>query len=380
MKKVLVTGGLGYVGSRLTSWLAPDFECTVWDPGFFDDCLLPPKALSHGDCKLDAAEWIRRDVREITNSDLEPFDAVVHLAGISNDPFGNFGDAEVYDPTREYSLGLAKQCKLLGKHLIFASSCSIYGRQPDQNLCDESTTPNPQTAYSRNKLEIETDLKSLAGNGFFPTILRFATAFGFSPRMRFDIVVNMFAALALARGKVVLNSDGKAWRPHICIDDMCRAIAWSLQLSNHDEMIVLNVGRNDQNQTILRVAQAICEIVDCDLEFLNPADAAEHDLIRDRKVQDGADSRTYRVGFERIANLIPEFAAANQMTGQLEQLIADLRSIPLDGSHVDDHRFYRLQRYEWLLKNSPKAADILHGIGHRRTDQLHDSTSQHDGK
>ena len=163
MKRILVTGSLGYLGSILTKTLAESgFDCIGYDAGFFKDCLLYPPP---------ATETVFRDARDITEEDFKGIDVVVHLAGISNDPMGKLDAARVYDPTRVYSLNIAKLCKKLGVRFIFASSCSVYGLGEDELLTELSPT-HPQTYYSLNKLQIEEDLRSISDKDFSPIALR----------------------------------------------------------------------------------------------------------------------------------------------------------------------------------------------------------------
>ena len=221
MKRILVTGSLGYLGSVLTSYLVEaGYDCMGYDTGFFKDSLLYPPPLT---------PTVFRDARDITQSDLKHIDVVIHLAGISNDPMGKLDAASIYDPTRTYTFKIAKMCKKLGVKFIFASSCSIYGLGVDELLTEESQV-FPQTGYSMNKLQVEEDLRSISDSSFSPISLRFATVFGNSPRIRFDVVINMLTGMAMANKTIVLNSDGKAWRPNLHILDLCMAVRCAIDL------------------------------------------------------------------------------------------------------------------------------------------------------
>lgn len=184
MRNILITGSTGYIGSFLTSYLKKkNYNILGVDIGFFRNCYL------YKDKKKQ--ETIYKDVRNITESDLKNIDVIVHLAGISNDPLNTLSSKIVYDPTRKYTFELAQKAKKLGIKFIFASSCSVYGATNNKLLLNENSHTNPQTEYSLNKLQIEKDLKKIADKNFFPICLRFATIFGVSKRIRFDVVINM---------------------------------------------------------------------------------------------------------------------------------------------------------------------------------------------
>ncbi len=253
MKRILVTGSSGYLGSVLTQALADSgYDVIGYDAGFFKDSLL---------YSLPATKTIFRDARDIAQEDLRGVDVVVHLAGISNDPMGKLDAARVYDPTRYYSLKIAEMCKKLGVRFVFASSCSIYGIGGDERLSESSRT-NPQTFYSLNKQQIEEDLRSISDQNFSPIALRLATVFGLSPRIRFDVVINMLTGMAVADGVIVLNSDGKAWRPNLHIKDVCRSVMRAIELDYQGgDLLVLNVGSDANNLQIIDVASIIQKIV-----------------------------------------------------------------------------------------------------------------------
>ena len=290
-RTILVTGSLGYLGSRLTHYLSDaGFRCRGYDTGFFRDCTLYP---------AQDPDTTMKDVRDLSERDLEGVDAVVHLAGISNDPFGSLKPEEIYDPTRAFSGHLAMHCKQMGIRFIFASSCSVYGIGGDRLVTEQSRT-FPQTPYSRNKLQIEQDLVSLAAQDFSPIILRFATIFGISPRIRFDIVINMFVGMALTTGRILLNSNGQAWRPHVHIEDACEAILRCLTLQvPAGQPLVLNVGDTQQNLRIVDVAELVRRCVPrCQVEFLHgdgrpTTPKALQELAQDRKIQDGEIGRAH---------------------------------------------------------------------------------------
>lgn len=350
MARVLVTGSLGYIGSVLTPFLEEaGHQVRGIDTGFFAGGLL--YAPSSVDVRMD-------DVRDLRPDDLDDVDAVVHLAGISNDPIGALDVARVYDPTRVYSRDIAAWCKARGVKFIFASSCSIYGLgSPD--LMTEDSTPTPQTGYSVNKLQIEQDLQDLSDASFSPIALRFATIFGRSPRLRFDVVVNMLTGMAVADGRVVLNSNGQAWRPNLHILDACEAIRRAIELDYRDgRLLVLNVGDEAANLRVLDLARIVQQATGADLKFL--ADNPELDadgLIRDRKVS-GADTRTYRVSFERIRSAMPGFRCAWSVERGVADMVELFRALPLDAARFRQRECYRLQQLEHLHRVGALSDDL----------------------
>jgi nucleoside-diphosphate-sugar epimerase len=337
----MVTGSLGYIGSVLTNYLIErGYDCVGHDTGFFEDAVLYPPP---------ATRTVKRDARDIADADLDGVDAVVHLAGISNDPLGKLDARAVYDPTREYSASIAARCKRLGVQFIFASSCSVYGLGGDQ-LLDEAAPTSPQTPYSLNKLQIETDLREMSGRSFSPIALRFATIFGSSPRLRFDVVVNMLTGMAVADGMIVLNSDGASWRPNLHILDACEAVRRAVDLDyDGGELLVLNVGDEANNVRIIDVARLVQQALGgCELRFLSQNPELDREgLIQDRKVK-GTDTRTYTVSFDRIRRVLPGFACAWTLDRGIGEMATRLRALPLTRELFKSRGFYRLQQLEQL--------------------------------
>lgn len=338
--KVLIVGAEGYLGSRLTDYLLEfGYSCTGADIGFFrEGVLYSPTSIP----MLDV------DARTLTEKDIEGFDVVIQLAGISNDPFGGLPPELIYDPTRRYAADIAQICKKLGVRYLFPSSCSVYGIAGE--VVDEASPVNPRTPYSVNKVQIEEDLAGLADDSFSPIALRLATVFGSSPRIRFDVVVNMLCGMAISQGRVVLNSDGLAWRPHVDINDVCEAfrccVDWDYKAG---ELLILNIGRDDNNWQILDVARLIQSMVsNCDLSRLEESDGSVDDLVRDRKIVDGADERTYRVSFAKAHEILPGYCGAWDMEDGIDRLLGELVDRSLDEELFSRREFYRLQQIEYL--------------------------------
>lgn len=344
MKNILIVGSEGYLGSYLTGYLQKHgYDCVGIDTGFFKQGEFTQPVPVH---TLD------KDARFIKENDIEGYDALIQLAGVSNDPFGHMSEEQIYDPTRDYALEIANMCKSLGVKYIFPSSCSVYGAA-GEGYMDEYSPPNPQTPYSLNKLQVEEGLNKIANENFSPIALRFGTIYGMSPRIRFDLVVNMLCGLALTTKKITLNSNGHAWRPHLNIEDACEAFRCSIDWDNKaGKLIVLNVGRNDNNFKIIDIAKIINRhVVGSELEFLNAdKNFNEDDLICDKKIQDGVDTRTYKVSFDAIHKNLPDFKAKWSVEDGIMDLLDKLKRAGLTSKIFNKREFYRLQQIEYLYQ------------------------------
>lgn len=345
MKKVLIIGNQGYLGSILSSYLQNrGYYCVGADIGFFQyGVLYPPQKI----------QMIDEEARTVSEKDIQKFDVVIMLAGISNDPFGSLSYEAIYDPTRLYAIKIAKMCKKLGVRYIFPSSCSVYGDGADGSELNEKSPTNPLTPYSLNKLQIEQDLSDLSDANFSPIALRFGTVFGCSPRIRFDVVINMLCGMAVSEKQVLLNSNGEAWRPHVYIDDVCESFRCCIDWEyNGSKLMILNVGRNDGNFQIINIAKLIqSEVHGCQLNFLNNSSNGKIDsLVVDRKIHDGVDKRTYRVSFDKIHKTLPGFSAKWTVNEGIKVLINDLERLQLNYEKFKQRDFYRLQQIEFLYE------------------------------
>ena len=344
-KNVLVVGNQGYLGSKITDYLQKcGHRCTGADIGFFQHGVL------YHPSKINI---LNKEARTITERDLEGHDIVLLLAGISNDPFGNLDSEAIYDPTRLYAVKIAQMCKKLGIRYIFPSSCSIYGDTNSPKLLDENGPTHPLTPYSLNKLQIEQELAILADKSFSPIALRLGTVFGASPRIRFDLVVNMLCAMAITQKKVILNSNGQVWRPHLYIDDVCAAVQCCIEWDyNEGKLMVLNVGHDDNNWRIIDIARFIqSQVKDCQLSFLQSEGKNNDDnLFADRKVKNGIDKRNYKVSFTRIHSTLPNFKIEWDVERGIKKLLEDLEYWQLDEIKFRQRDFYRLQHMEYLYK------------------------------
>lgn len=354
MRKVLIIGSQGYLGSHLTGYLNErGYQCTGMDIGFFKDGVF---------YNPEPVETIDKDARTVGPMDIEGFDAVILLAGISNDPFGHMTSEQIYDPTRDYAVAIAKMCKEMGIQFVYPSSCSIYGAALSDGHLSETSEVNPQTPYSINKVQVEEELTKLVDDKFSPIALRFGTVYGMSPRIRFDVVINMLCGLALTTGKVTLNSNGKAWRPNLHIDDACEAFKCSLDWNpSNGKLNVFNVGNHGDNYQIIDIAKIIHgEVAGAELTYLGQGnDGGDSELIKDRKIQDGVDTRTYKVSFDKIHNEMPGFKCKWTVETGIKHLIKELKRVELDKDSFGRREFYRLQQIEHLHASKQIDDDLI---------------------
>ena len=282
--KVLLTGSEGYIGAVMRDVLLnAGHAVTGLDTGFFKDC-------DFGDAPT-AIPVLVRDVRSVSESDFEGYDAVIHLAALSNDPLGNLEPGLTEDINTQGSIRVAEMAKAAGvERFLFASSCSLYGQGEALGLTEEAT-PNPQTPYAHSKIDFERALHTLADDSFSPTYMRNATAFGVSPRLRFDIVVNNLCGCAWTTGKIGMTSDGSPWRPLVHVQDISRAFLLALEAPRdviHDE--AFNIGSTENNIQIRDIAYKVqAQMPECEVTFGN---------------SDG-DTRTYNVDFTKIETRLP---------------------------------------------------------------------------
>jgi len=352
-KKILIIGSQGYLGSRLTEYLRDrDYICSALDTGFFKNGELTP---------ADPILTTNKDARMLNEADIMGFDAVILLAGISNDPFGHMSAEQIYDPTRDYALSVANICKKLGTQFIYPSSCSVYGAANEEFLSEKSET-NPQTPYSINKLQVERGLALLADKTFSPIALRFGTVYGFSSRIRFDVVINMLCGLALTTSKVTLNSNGEAWRPHLHIEDACESFRCCIDWNpNVGELTILNVGQNEDNFQVIDIAKIIhSNVENSELTYLSGSkDSDGSDLVKDRKIQDGVDKRSYKVSFDKIHSVLPNFNCHWSVEKGIKNLLNELIKLDLDRATFNKREFYRLQQIEYLHQNKQINDDLF---------------------
>jgi nucleoside-diphosphate-sugar epimerase len=329
--KVFLTGIDGYIGCVLAPMLLDEgFDVVALDTGYYRDGWLysDPARISRMPLTLI------KDLRQVDKNDLAGCDAVVHLAELSNDPLGENNPAITHDINHHGSVNLAKLARSIGvKRFVYTSSCSVYGLGSGDFL-DESSDVNPQTAYADCKVLVEQDVSKLATDEFSPVFLRNATAYGASPRMRFDIVLNNLCGFAWTTERIVMTSDGTPWRPIVHVEDICRAIICSLKApvdSIHNE--TFNVGNTDANYRIREIAEIVADIFPgCKLEIGPP----------------GGDNRSYRVNCDKIADKLPDFDCAWTPERGARQLLSIFESIDMRQSIFDFRAFTRLKQLTYL--------------------------------
>jgi nucleoside-diphosphate-sugar epimerase len=336
--RVMLTGHKGYIGSVMVPMLlAEGHEVMGMDSDIFAECAFEET--------FTPIPEMKKDIRDVVPADLEGFDAVIHLAAISNDPIGNLNPQLTYEINHLASVRLAQAAKDAGcNRYLYSSSCSIYGAAGEDALTEEATF-NPVTPYGHSKELAERDISQLATADFCPTFLRNATAYGVSPRHRFDLVLNNLVAYAMTTGLVYMMSDGTPWRPIIHIGDISRAFLTVLK--SPKEVVnnqAFNVGRNTENYHIIELAEMVAEIVpNCHIEIAQGA---------------GPDKRSYRVDFSKIARVLPEFQP--QWTARLgvEELYAAYQRVGLQREDFEGPRFKRIDTIKQLLASGRLGADL----------------------
>jgi nucleoside-diphosphate-sugar epimerase len=328
--RILVTGDKGYIGTVLVPMLiSAGHEVVGLDSDLYARC-------TFGDSLPDNPS-IRKDLRDVEAKDVEGFDAVMHLAALSNDPLGNLNPNLTYDINHHASVRLAKLAKQVGvPRYIFSSSCSTYGAAEGDQMLTEEAKFNPVTPYGESKVFVEKEVAQLADDNFSPTFLRNATAYGVSPRMRFDIVLNNLVAWAFSTGKVLIKSDGTPWRPIVHIEDISRAFIAVLNAPReviHNQ--AFNVGRNDQNYMIREIADIVKQTVPgCEIEYAQDA---------------GPDKRSYRVDFSKIAKMLPEFQPQWDARKGAQELYEAYRKAGLKLDEFEGPKFKRIDHIKLLL-------------------------------
>jgi nucleoside-diphosphate-sugar epimerase len=330
MMNVLLTGHKGYIGAVAAPLLrVAGHEVSGFDTDLYAGCDFGKES--------EAISEVRKDLRDLTIADLEGFDAVVHLAALSNDPLGSLDSKLTYDINHLASLQLAKLAKQAGvKRFVFSSSCSTYGAAGDDFL-DESAALNPVTPYGESKVLVERGLRMLADENFSPTCMRNATAYGASPRLRLDIVLNDLVASACTTARILIKSDGTPWRPITHVRDIVAAIVAVLSAPRevvHNE--TFNVGRTGENYRIRELADIVAETVPgCQVEYAPGG---------------GPDKRCYRVTCDKICRVLPEFRPQWTARKGAQELYDAYREAGLTAEDLERGRYIRLAQIQRLQK------------------------------
>ena len=327
--RVLLTGHKGYIGTCLVPLLLKEgFEVTGLDSDLFRECTF--------DGDIGSIREIIKDVRDVSEKDVEGHDAIIHLAGLSNDPLGDYDPSLTEEINTNGSVRLAQIATKVGvRRFVFASSCSNYGASGDKFLAEDAAF-NPVTPYGVSKVNVEKAVTQLASSSFSPTFLRASTAYGFSPRIRFDLVVNNLTAWAFTTGKVYLKSDGTPWRPLVHVEDIGRAYVAALKAPLelvHNQ--AFNVGITTENYQIRELAQMVESIVPgCRVDFAPDA---------------GPDKRCYRVDCNRIARTLHDFKPQWTVRRGIEQLYETFKRVGLTLEDFEGERFKRIAHIKGLI-------------------------------
>lgn len=327
--RVLVTGHRGYIGTVMVPMLIKAGHSVVGlDTHFYEQCTFGNS--------MDYIPEIRKDLRDVETADLKGFDAIIHLAALSNDPLGDLNPDLTYEINYKATVRLAEMAKEVGiSRFLFSSSCSNYGAAGEA-LLNEEAPFNPVTAYGISKVRAEQDLVKLADDHFSPTLLRSATAYGASPRLRLDVVLNNLTASAFTSGKIFLKSDGTPWRPIVHVEDISRAFLAVLHAPCelvHNQ--AFNVGRSEENYRIREIAEIVKQTVpNCDIEFAKDA---------------GPDKRCYRVDSSKLIRTLPEYKPQWNARQGAEQLYKAYQQVGLTLADFEGPKYKRIDQIKKLI-------------------------------
>ena len=336
--KILVTGDRGYIGTVVAPYLQHlGHEITGFDAEYYFDCDLtaPPAGYTR----------IRKDIRDVTRDELVGFDAIIHLAALSNDPLGDLKPELTYDINYHASVRLAELARDGGvNRFLYASSCSLYGAAGDEILKEDSPL-RPLTPYAESKVRTEEALSKLASRSFAPVYLRNATVYGASPRLRLDIVLNNLVGWAVTVGKIRIMSDGSPWRPIVHVQDIAQAFACVLE--GPVELVcdqAFNVGANNENYQVRDLAAIVQQVAPaCSLEYGGKA---------------GPDPRNYRVDFSKLTRAFPAFRPRWHALEGARELYEAYRAAGMRAEDFHGRRFTRLKQLRFLLENGKLDATL----------------------
>lgn len=330
--KILLTGIDGYIGTVLGQELLREgYEVVGLDTGYYSDTWLYDIA------DFKEPKTMKKDIRKVTKEDFVGFDAVVHLAELSNDPLGENDPTVTYQINHEGTVNLAKQAKKAGvNRFIYFSSCSVYGSS--DKVLDENSGLNPLTAYAKSKVLNEKYLLQIADNNFSPLIFRNATVYGSSPRFRFDLAVNNLSGLAFTTKEIKMDSDGMPWRPFVHILDVCQAVL--IALKTPCEKIynqIVNVGDTNSNYQIKDIAEIVKNTFPGCTVSLN---------------KNGADKRNYRVNFDKIKTVLPGFSCKYDVAKGARELLNIFTKVNLTFEDFQSRNYTRLKQIKYLRENN----------------------------
>lgn len=334
--RILVTGNNGYIGSVMVRFLLEKgYAVTGLDSDLFEESIFGDKSITGG---MPSISYLRKDLRSVEASDLKGVDAIFHLCALSNDPLGNFNPEITYEINHKGSVRLAKLAKQVGiQKFIFSSSCSVYGDSKEE-VVNEKSQVHPITPYAISKVLAERDISEIKSVDFYPTFLRSSTAYGLSPMLRFDLVVNNFVAWSFTKGTVLLKSDGTAWRPFAHIEDISRAFLSILE--SPSDLVsgeVYNVGRNEENYQIKEVAEIVKTIVpNSEIKYVEGAEP---------------DKRSYKVEFDKISKEISGFEPKWNVRLGAQQLYEAYKKVELLVEDFEGPKYRRISNLENSIKS-----------------------------
>jgi nucleoside-diphosphate-sugar epimerase len=328
--RILVTGHLGYIGTVMVPiFLSEGFDVAGLDSDLYRSCTFGEQPVKIPN--------IYKDIRDMEIDDVKGFDAVCHLAGLSNDPLGDFNPELTYDINYKASVRLAEMAKEVGvKRFVFSSSCSCYGAAGDQMLTEQAEF-NPVTPYGQSKVWTERDISHMADDNFSPVFLRNATAYGVSPRLRFDLVLNNLTAWAFTTGKIMMKSDGSPWRPIVHIRDI--ALAFLTVLNAQRELVhneAFNVGLTSDNLQIRDIAKIVGQTVpDCEVQFAEGA---------------SPDRRNYRVNCNRLPEVLTSFKPQWDARRGAQELYQAYKKYGITLDDFEGPKYQRIGHIRKLIK------------------------------
>jgi nucleoside-diphosphate-sugar epimerase len=334
MQKILVTGNLGYIGYIMTEeLLKEDYDVVGFDTNFYAD-----KLLFDFEYSKDFTQ-INKDIRNISSKALKGVDAVIHLAALSNDPLGELNPGLTEEINLDHSLRLATLAKKAGvERILFSSSCSIYGETNNESLTEEDEM-NPVSAYAESKIKLEKELSELADKNFSPVYFRNGTAYGVSPSMRFDLVLNNLMGWAYTTDEIKILSDGRAWRPIVHIRDISKAFIAGLKAPKeviHDQ--AFNVGLNSENYQVKEMAEKIHELMpECEVKIMG---------------KHNPDQRTYVVNFDKINDTLKHFTPKWNIEKGVSELLNTFKKVELTEEKFQDRHFTRIKQLKYLRSNN----------------------------
>lgn len=339
MKKILVTGSEGYIGSVLVPLLLnKGYDVDGLDTSYYTHIL--------GDTPKHTYHLITQDIRNIEGLDLSVYDAIIHLAALSNDPIGELNDTLTEEINYQATCRLVQLAKDQGvKRFIFSSSCSIYGIGTEDEV-NESSQVNPLTAYAKSKILVENELIKLSDDNFCVGIMRNSTVYGYSPKFRDDLVVNNLTACAFTTNKIKIMSDGSPWRPLIDIRDLSEIFAAFLEIdSDKINSEIFNIGFNENNLQVKNIADVIQECLPgCTIEY-----TGEH----------GNDSRSYKVSFNKFSEMFPTITRNWSIKKSVEDLIFQFKNANFSQKQFIDHEYTRLTNLQELINSAELNNDLF---------------------